>query len=385
MRNLDDGGHFGPLPEANNESIDGKNLRLGTVRLDALMATGNVQSSDYVAGTSGWIIRGDGTAEFADVTVRGNIIATSGQIAGDLQITGGGQITINSGTNEVMILDDNYLRIEYYNSTTSLLKGQFALYGIAGTGATPPLTQIEAVTSGEIWVVSPDLIKLSTPDEIQLAAPVTTATGYIEAADGSVTKPTYGFYNDINSGIYSPVDNTVGIAANGAISCRFVSGAVRAQSGSASAPSIGAASHTTTGLYWTTNTLGIAGGGAEAARFLSNNVYLTGAKDNTTASAANTLIQAADGRIYRSTSSLKYKSNWRPAPGMEAIRQLKPGTFHSNVDDRDFIGFGAEEVIEVLPAASVDGDENYDVRAIVATLTSAVIEMDERIKELETQ
>lgn len=41
-----------------------------------------IQSTDYVAGSAGWRINGDGTAEFSGVVVRGTVFATAGQIGG---------------------------------------------------------------------------------------------------------------------------------------------------------------------------------------------------------------------------------------------------------------------------------------------------------------
>jgi hypothetical protein len=42
-----------------------------------------IQSTGYVAGSSGWRINGNGTAEFSGVVVRGTIFATAGQIGGN--------------------------------------------------------------------------------------------------------------------------------------------------------------------------------------------------------------------------------------------------------------------------------------------------------------
>lgn len=50
---------------------------------------GILKSSNYVAGSSGWIVRPDGTAEFHGVIVRGQVVATSGSIGG---------ITISAGS-----------------------------------------------------------------------------------------------------------------------------------------------------------------------------------------------------------------------------------------------------------------------------------------------
>jgi hypothetical protein len=42
-----------------------------------------IQGTGYVAGSAGWRINGDGTAEFSDVVVRGTVYATAGQIGGN--------------------------------------------------------------------------------------------------------------------------------------------------------------------------------------------------------------------------------------------------------------------------------------------------------------
>lgn len=59
-----------------------------------------VESTGFVAGTSGWRINGDGTAEFSGVIVRGTIFATAGQIGGITiaqQALRAGQTAYNAG------------------------------------------------------------------------------------------------------------------------------------------------------------------------------------------------------------------------------------------------------------------------------------------------
>jgi parallel beta-helix repeat protein len=46
------------------------------------IVSGYVKSDNYVAGSTGWSIKGDGSAEFSNVTVRGYVAATSGTIGG---------------------------------------------------------------------------------------------------------------------------------------------------------------------------------------------------------------------------------------------------------------------------------------------------------------
>lgn len=68
-----------------------------------------IKSSNYVAATSGWQIEADGDAEFNDVTVRGTIVATAGSIsdltiAGDLTMNSSGRILTDSGTSRVELV-----------------------------------------------------------------------------------------------------------------------------------------------------------------------------------------------------------------------------------------------------------------------------------------
>ena len=82
--------------------------RFGTLVADSIQATaisasqltagngvigGTLKSSNYVANSSGWILRPDGVAEFSGVTVRGTVYASSGAIGG-VNISGGG---LNAG------------------------------------------------------------------------------------------------------------------------------------------------------------------------------------------------------------------------------------------------------------------------------------------------
>ena len=65
---------------------------------------GDIKTLNYVAGSAGWKIEGNGDAEFNDVTVRGTIVASSGEIA-DLSISStqllfdrdGAEVSIDTG------------------------------------------------------------------------------------------------------------------------------------------------------------------------------------------------------------------------------------------------------------------------------------------------
>jgi len=60
-----------------------------------------IESTNYSAGSTGWRIDNDGNAEFNNVTVRGTIYASGGEISGGLAITSGGYIKAGTGTKDV--------------------------------------------------------------------------------------------------------------------------------------------------------------------------------------------------------------------------------------------------------------------------------------------
>jgi hypothetical protein len=62
----------------------------GTISGQAIVvagAEGSIQSDDYEAGLAGWAIVGDGSAEFSDVTVRGVVVAGAGSSIGFDDVT----------------------------------------------------------------------------------------------------------------------------------------------------------------------------------------------------------------------------------------------------------------------------------------------------------
>ena len=81
-----------------NAAID--NAKISNVAADKLtagsIAVGQyIQSTGYVAGTSGWKINGNGNAEFSNAVVRGTVYATNGQFWGTL--LGGAATAYSSG------------------------------------------------------------------------------------------------------------------------------------------------------------------------------------------------------------------------------------------------------------------------------------------------
>ena len=73
-----------------------------------------------------------------------------------------------------------------------------------------------------------------------------------------------------------------------------------------------------------------------------------GVYNNTTASAANIHVSSAGGLFFRSTSSIKYKTDVQDAKhGLAEVMQLRPVTYKGKTDgDTVFGGLIAEEVHE---------------------------------------
>ena len=88
-------------------TINAEVIELGTAG-----GSGVLKSSNYVAGTTGWAIDGDGTAEFDNVIVRGFIEGTS--VTGIINFDTGGVFRTASSGQRIEITDVNNDRIEFY-------------------------------------------------------------------------------------------------------------------------------------------------------------------------------------------------------------------------------------------------------------------------------
>ena len=75
--------------------VSGLNIEFGSIDV----VNSYIQSSNYVAGSAGWHIDEDGSAEFANVTVRGSL--QTGTIDGTLTMTSPGKIVFDSGALEL--------------------------------------------------------------------------------------------------------------------------------------------------------------------------------------------------------------------------------------------------------------------------------------------
>ena len=82
-------------------------------------------------------------------------------------------------------------------------------------------------------------------------------------------------------------------------------------------------------------------------------------------------------RVHRFTSARKYKSNIQLAPQLADLA-LEPVTFHHDGDDKDYIGFIADDIPIEEAIVRNDGEvENYDINAVVAILAAKVNRLED--------
>jgi len=136
--------------QPNNPIVGGTVLRIPAI-----------QSPNYIAGTSGWAIFQDGTAEFNNVTVRGTF-ETGTDPGAHVKITGG-QILIYDSTNTLVgQLDQNGIEALGSNGSIASL---FTLAGQAQAGFLPGGGNVNAgQVIGEMSGSVPELL-LSSPQQ----------------------------------------------------------------------------------------------------------------------------------------------------------------------------------------------------------------------------
>jgi hypothetical protein len=89
------------IGDATIDSAKIASLTAAKITAGSMQVGSYVQSTSYVAGTSGWSINANGTAEFSGVVVRGTVYATAGSIGGntiDSTSIRSGQTAFNTGT-----------------------------------------------------------------------------------------------------------------------------------------------------------------------------------------------------------------------------------------------------------------------------------------------
>jgi hypothetical protein len=132
---------------------------------------------------------------------------------------------------------------------------------------------------------------------------------------------------------------------------------------------------------------------SKALRIYGYPLYLPVQAGDTTGSGANMYIDGTTGRIYRSTSSLKYKNNVENyTKGLAEVMQMRPVTYNSKNENetQTFAGFIAEEIHDLGLAEFVQyaEDETPDALSygnMVSLLVKAIQEQQAQIEDIKAR
>ena len=225
---------------------------------------------------------------------------------------------------------------------------------VTATNAPTSLQQGEVainITDKKVWVgnaaTTPVLLLGSGSDASFTNISV---SGVASFADGTVSLPSITNIGDTNTGIYFPAADTIAFTEGGVESMRIDSSGnlgvgVTSVGAKFQVLSAGATSATFCASF-------LNSGGFALFDVRNDGLISTGSRgaspyNNTTASAANMFVDSS-GTLYRSTSSLKYKTDVQnTAHGLADVLKLRPVTYKGKTDgDTVFGGLIAEEVHE---------------------------------------
>lgn len=126
---------------------------------------------------------------------------------------------------------------------------------------------------------------------------------------------------------------------------------------------------------------------------LSSSLYVTGAYSNTTPSGANVFVNT-DGSFFRSTSSLKYKTDVQDySRGLEDVAKLRPVFYKAKSGistEQRFAGFIAEEIeaaglTEFVQYAEDGSPDALSYGNMVALCIKAIQELKAEVDQLRAQ
>jgi hypothetical protein len=166
-------------------------LKAGTIGAQTIIMNGSssiLKSSNYIAGSSGWQIRGDGSAEFSDVTVRGTLNA-SDLVAGTINDARFGVDTIGSDPVKpgalfsTGYLAETNLNIAYESSSTNIWNISVAPYtnsSLINLPANPNRTSVLLVGCIYSNQAITSTFDPNTGAGLMIAAIIRTASGLTE-------------------------------------------------------------------------------------------------------------------------------------------------------------------------------------------------------------
>ena len=411
---------------------------IGAAELAALnISVGkHIRSTTYTPGSAGWSIDADGSAEFQDVTVRGEVNAATGTLT-DLTVDG----TLTMNATGVFKTAASGVRLEIQGSALTSRIRFFDAAGVESFIQEGALRDIQLVGGGGLITMH---IRGTVGDgHVRVSGPV-------RHADGTAAKTSVSFFNDIDLGLYRFGANDMAIAANSTAVARFKqagenqgptsrqdgalfidtayheldSGAGSIIAGQSWEWDVGAnlsslelqvlrdaagSSHTTaaigfrritdttsqSSLWFTSSGVGIGTSGPSKVLTVAGTISAA-PRTHTTGGQATAWfnVSGSDYELSRNTSSKRYKQNVKSLI-FDAARYggLRPVTFNpKDKTERDSrngrlaIGQIAEEVADLYPELAVYDEqgrpEGID-QSFIHLNTAAILDLMQRVETLE--
>ena len=402
--------------------IDGENpsnrfdlLFVGTlwINKELLLNPGAmIRSVNYVPDTTGFKLNFDGTASF-----NGDVF-----VGGDIELTGNGEFrTADSAGEHISLSSHANGHLRFFSGTSAeAAPWEFTTSDIAGepralikfpygTGGAGERVQIWAGDEGSPSAYFGD----GGTKALQLDF------GQVLFGSGTAAAPSLSYFGDANTGTFRLGADVLGWSAGGTERFRMSTAGfyhnatggpyLKTGASTAAAPAYAFTDDGDLGLHragandgrlvaggnsiaqfnttrfgpGTDNTINLGNSSFRWATLYAQLIYSLGSYSNTTGSAANVFINSL-GRLYRSTSSSRYKEQVQPVD--LAHINLRPVQYMHRGDRKLYYGFIAEDLAaeDALLVVTQDGEvESYDDRALSAVLAAKMNNLSERVSQLE--
>ena len=414
-------------------TLNGADLIANTVTTAKLEVTASlvvgqtIESTTYTAGSAGWQIDADGSAEFDNVTVRGTIEASS--IEGNVTLGTGGVFRSASSGQRIEITDtDNDLVALFTGDSFEANPGELRTI-VSGSGSTRTLqSSLRAPdTTGDSGGMALIVRTESFDDSSFSPAIVASYNGgssqipqfrmetdiRLGLVDGTDARPALTFVSDTNTGMYNVAANQIGFSAAGSTRVRIgasflivSSGALNdtdprldAQ-GTAANPAFTFRGDTNTGVYSSAaNEIGFSTGGAVRITISNTQIKATGSVHFVdTAPGASGTIDAqwinsggAVRTLSETSSMLSKKQDVTPLEEFldtSKVLNLDLIAFHMKEDPDGpmHIGTVAASVGKHLPTLAYKRDGKWDFGSysrLVIPLIAEVRKLRDRVDILE--
>ena len=342
------------------ESADEDKIRFDTAGSERMIidSTGNV-GIGTTSPAEKLHIKGDGAGlriEDGSATDHYNIFRndTTGflDLSGSQTTYSGYTFNVNNGTQAMKIDNSGNLTVGGdLDMTGGVISNVNEVVADVGSATDPSYTFDGNLTTG-MYLYGTDRLGLSAGGTWRMIADAggILVNGAVETYYGTAGLPTHSFNGDPQTGMYRAAASTIGFSTGGTarLTINSVGKVGIGTTGPVDLLDVGDAS--TAGSFRVH-----ASGGSESFRVSTTVVRSANIVDLTTASAANVFINTANNTMYRSTSSLKYKTAVETLENEYAdiVFELRPVWYRSitgnDPEDHSYYGLIAEEVAEVDP------------------------------------